>query len=212
MDPAGAKVSSFQYEPFGATTGIGLYPAQFTGRLPVTSGLYYNRARFYNSATGRFISEDPVGLSRGLNLYRYVANNPMMAIDPTGLFCVYYVSQHYLFCEEPGGSFGSTNVYSGGGINNTNPGCRNNPACESQQNVGPLPGGSYTIGSNQGSDQYPWIPLTAQPGTPTYGGRSGFYFHCQGPLGSEGCIAVQACSGLANTLGGNVGDTVYIRP
>ena len=36
------------------------YPFQYTGRVPVSSNLYYYRARFYNTATGRFISEDPL--------------------------------------------------------------------------------------------------------------------------------------------------------
>ena len=42
--------------------------------------------RYYNSSTGRFISEDPIGFGgRDLNLYRYVGNNAIRFIDPSGL-------------------------------------------------------------------------------------------------------------------------------
>jgi RHS repeat-associated protein len=44
------------------------------------------RARFYNAAAGRFISEDPIGFRGGdVNLYRYVTNNPLSFTDPLGL-------------------------------------------------------------------------------------------------------------------------------
>src|SRR5262249_27514185 len=49
-------------------------------------GLYYDRARYYNPATGRFLSEDPSGFGAGdANLYRYVGNSPTNATDPSGL-------------------------------------------------------------------------------------------------------------------------------
>ncbi|OPZ27781.1 MAG: tRNA(Glu)-specific nuclease WapA precursor [Lentisphaerae bacterium ADurb.BinA184] len=58
----------------------------FTGReLDAETGLYYYRARYYDPATHRFISADPVGLASGdTNLYRYVGNNPANATDPQG--------------------------------------------------------------------------------------------------------------------------------
>jgi RHS repeat-associated protein len=50
------------------------------------NGLYYMKARYYDSEIGRFISEDPLGFEGGgLNLYVYAANNPIMFMDPTGL-------------------------------------------------------------------------------------------------------------------------------
>lgn len=45
----------------------------------------YYRARYYDSALGRFISEDPLSLSAGLNFYRYVDNRPTLFNDPFGL-------------------------------------------------------------------------------------------------------------------------------
>ena len=43
----------------------------------------YLRARYYDSATGRFISEDPI--QDGLNWYVYANNNPIGFVDPWGL-------------------------------------------------------------------------------------------------------------------------------
>jgi RHS repeat-associated protein len=47
--------------------------------------LYYMRARYYDPALGRFLSEDPNGTSGGLNLYAYSSNDPVNTRDPTGL-------------------------------------------------------------------------------------------------------------------------------
>ena len=49
------------------------------------SGLYYFRNRYYDPATGRFISRDPSGPVDGPNLYAFVNNNPMNYVDPMGL-------------------------------------------------------------------------------------------------------------------------------
>jgi RHS repeat-associated protein len=49
------------------------------------NGLYYMRARYYDPAVGRFISEDPLGFGGGdVNLYEYARNNPVTHIDPDG--------------------------------------------------------------------------------------------------------------------------------
>jgi RHS repeat-associated protein len=48
--------------------------------------LQYNRARWYDPVTGRFISQDPIAFEAGdANLYRYVGNGPTNATDPSGL-------------------------------------------------------------------------------------------------------------------------------
>ncbi len=50
------------------------------------TGLQYNRARFYDPATGRWISQDRLGFDAGdSNLYRYVRNEPISQTDPKGL-------------------------------------------------------------------------------------------------------------------------------
>jgi type VI secretion system secreted protein VgrG len=44
------------------------------------------RARYYDPDVGRFISKDPIGILGGLNMFTYVQNNPVNAVDPLGLF------------------------------------------------------------------------------------------------------------------------------
>ncbi len=44
------------------------------------------RARYYDPAIGRFISEDPIRFAGGdVNLFAYTANNPVNFVDPWGL-------------------------------------------------------------------------------------------------------------------------------
>lgn len=45
----------------------------------------YYRARYYDSALGRFISEDPIRNFQGPNYYAYVTNAPLKLRDPSGL-------------------------------------------------------------------------------------------------------------------------------
>jgi RHS repeat-associated protein len=48
------------------------------------TGLYYMRARYYDPQLGKFLSEDPIGVEGGLNLYGYVGNDPANRTDPFG--------------------------------------------------------------------------------------------------------------------------------
>jgi len=78
---------SYSYEAYGevSATGGSDNPYQYTGRENDSAGLYYYRARYYSAALRRFISEDPKGLSAGLNEYSYVRGSPMQYRDPMGL-------------------------------------------------------------------------------------------------------------------------------
>nr|WP_260428838.1 RHS repeat-associated core domain-containing protein [Burkholderia cepacia] len=44
------------------------------------TGLHYNRHRYYDPQTGRFVSKDPIGLQGGLNFYQY-APNPVSWVE-----------------------------------------------------------------------------------------------------------------------------------
>jgi hypothetical protein len=47
--------------------------------------LLYMRNRWYEPRTGRFISEDPIGLAGGVNPLVFAGNDPVNGRDPTGL-------------------------------------------------------------------------------------------------------------------------------
>jgi RHS repeat-associated protein len=68
------------------TAGVGI-DFGYAGRpLEERTGLSDNRARWYEPGTGRFINEDPSGFKGGdANLFRYVGNDPLNRIDPSGL-------------------------------------------------------------------------------------------------------------------------------
>ncbi|WP_336220172.1 RHS repeat-associated core domain-containing protein [Citrobacter amalonaticus] len=92
------------------------------------SGLHYNRHRYYDPAKGRYITQDPIGLRGGVNLYSYVPN-PLQYIDPLGLEKLNVIvnnngighvgiqrgSGENAFLYDPGGSFVTTSGPSGSG-------------------------------------------------------------------------------------------------
>ena len=60
-------------------------PIRFQGQyLDDETGLHYNRYRYYDPDTTRYLTQDPVGLIGGTNLYRY-APNPIAWADQLGL-------------------------------------------------------------------------------------------------------------------------------
>ena len=96
---AGAIAERYEYDPYGqvtmfntsnqiiTTSGIA-NRYMFTGREhDPESGLYHLRARLYDPRIGRFLQRDPIGYVDGMNLYKYVRNNPLNWIDPLGLAC-----------------------------------------------------------------------------------------------------------------------------
>jgi RHS repeat-associated protein len=83
---SGELTSTFRYDAWGNIEAGAVTTYGFTGReWDGYSGLYYYRARYYDPKAGRFISEDPIGLHGGLNLYSYGANSPARFTDPSGL-------------------------------------------------------------------------------------------------------------------------------
>lgn len=84
----GTLLNTDTYDSSGnltASTGSFGNPFQYTGRdTDSETGLRYYRARYYDSTTGRFISEDPKRTTAEFNLYRYALNSPVNFLDPLG--------------------------------------------------------------------------------------------------------------------------------
>ncbi|MGB9146789.1 MAG: RHS repeat-associated core domain-containing protein [Acidobacteriaceae bacterium] len=83
----GASQVQYSYDPYGSMsiTGTSTNSYAYTGREFDGLGIDYYRARYYNPQTGRFISEDPIGLAAGTNEYAYAGNDPIDFIDPLGM-------------------------------------------------------------------------------------------------------------------------------
>jgi RHS repeat-associated protein len=70
-DMTQAVANSYAYDPFGTVLSrqeTVAQPFKFVGQYGVMAepnGLYYMRARYYDPAVGRFISEDPIGFAGG---------------------------------------------------------------------------------------------------------------------------------------------------
>jgi RHS repeat-associated protein len=85
---------TYEYGPWGTLTGGGDFGslggkdrARFKGALWLgpEAEVYYMRARWYEPKTGRFLSEDPIGLAGGINLYSFAGDDPVNGSDPLGL-------------------------------------------------------------------------------------------------------------------------------
>ncbi|ABC27381.1 Rhs family protein [Hahella chejuensis KCTC 2396] len=60
-------------------------PLRFQGQYyDEETGFHYNRHRYYDPQSGRFINQAPIGLLGGANAYQY-APNPVGWVDPFGL-------------------------------------------------------------------------------------------------------------------------------
>ena len=87
VDTSGNIVNQYDYDVWGnflkKEETIENHFTYFGQTYDETTGLYYLRARYYDPATSRMLSEDPV--KQGLNWYVYCNNNPLKYIDPSGL-------------------------------------------------------------------------------------------------------------------------------
>jgi RHS repeat-associated protein len=87
----GTNVGTYTFDAYGtrtAITGSVTTPLGYAGQYTdAESGFIYMRARFYDPATGEFMTRDPLGwAASGQNLYGYVFGNPVNGVDPSGLF------------------------------------------------------------------------------------------------------------------------------
>ena len=100
LGPTAATVliSYEEYYPYGGTAYIahlaggeyreaaGQKRYRYSGKeRDDETGLYYYGARYYAPWLGRWIRCDPAGLGKGLNLFKFVSDNPINLLDPNGL-------------------------------------------------------------------------------------------------------------------------------
>jgi RHS repeat-associated protein len=77
----------YTYDAYGQGPTSAGVPFKYTGRrLDPETGLYYYRARCYSASLGRFLQTDPVGYGDDMNMYAYVASDPVNGTDPTGKY------------------------------------------------------------------------------------------------------------------------------
>lgn len=90
VNSSGQVVWQAQYSAFGRAN-ITVNTIENNLRFPGQyfdneTGLHQNYFRDYDPASGRYIESDPMGLYGGINTYAYVEGNPIMLIDPLGLW------------------------------------------------------------------------------------------------------------------------------
>jgi len=88
-DYSGEIMWSARYRAYGNLAALDVSeidnPLRFQGQyFDAETGLHYNRHRYYNPGTGRFLTPDPIKLAGGLNSYQYVPN-PTGWVEPLGL-------------------------------------------------------------------------------------------------------------------------------
>jgi RHS repeat-associated protein len=90
---SGTNAETYTYDSYGnllSSTGSVTNRLRYTSReFDTETGLYYYRARYYDPAIGKFLSEDPIRYAGGnSDFFPYALNNPTSLIDPTGLATV----------------------------------------------------------------------------------------------------------------------------
>jgi len=101
LNPDGAANSTFRYDAFGnyyQMTGPFTPRYSFSTKeyLPA-AGLYLYQYRAYDPIAGRWTQRDPIDYQDSINLYQFCMNNPVNAIDATGLITTVHPNKRVLF-------------------------------------------------------------------------------------------------------------------
>jgi len=104
----GAVISSDVYDPYGNLVYGGSTADPYGYKVIAgyykdhETGLFYLANRYYDPIDGRFINRDPIWYGGGINLYGYVANNPVSFVDPSGLKYIEQVPDFKLTDDKKG--------------------------------------------------------------------------------------------------------------
>jgi RHS repeat-associated protein len=109
IGPAGDLAGLQQHSLWGATTwadGGASTPLRFPGQYAdAETGLHYNNHRYYDPATGAYLTPDPLGLTPAPNPHAYVPN-PTLLTDPLGLSPCTVISGRATDTPSPGPNLG----------------------------------------------------------------------------------------------------------
>lgn len=86
-----AAIETHRYSAFGEElvpqSKNSLSPWRFCSkRVDQETGFVFFGRRYYAADVGRFVTPDPLGFADGPNMYAFLKNNPLLAIDLYGLF------------------------------------------------------------------------------------------------------------------------------
>jgi len=196
-DSAQNIVNKYSYDLFGKVANqveAVPQPFKFVGQYGVmteSNGFYYMRARYYDPEVGRFISEDPIGFEGGdTNLMAYVANNPVLLIDPSGLWtfqigvsttggagagATYGRGFVIGYSNENGLQFGTYDTVGAGGYGGVSGGASVNVSWSGNKNINDLSGIDATVGGSaaMGVDVGVEVGISRGGGKPSYTGSIG---------------------------------------
>ncbi|RDS78975.1 RHS repeat-associated core domain-containing protein [Dyella monticola] len=139
---------SYQENPWGeqgpTTTNGTTYNLRFPGQYyDQETGLFYNGHRDYDSASGREIESDPMGLfGNQISTYDYARNNPLYWIDPSGLDVTITIQRQGY--SSTGNSMQSTITVTSDQTSDTYSGyTMENAHAGDNGDKGPIPAGTY---------------------------------------------------------------------